>query len=282
MACLHFVDSGWQWAARQRPLSAGGRPAPRRCPGGLGFSNGTAGSATSASRPVNGDGETIAAPCFFHMMHISPPRELFCEFQPQTQFAFGSLKKNWLFYHLLQRRVFIVPVRHGDCSRSHRVRFLRLFAEGPHGGEVQRAASGAGRGQNSDGPGGGAAFVSHLSRFRSGGVSWWVVSNSEHPLRSGLHHLSSVWSCRLWEKTEMRWGFFVLPGLHNKCYMTCVCMGVITQWCTEWISQEKRCEWWRRCGFSLHPAAQTHSSTPLLVRMGSSTYWHTLLHAGPL
>lgn len=109
-------------------------------------------------------------------MYISPPREVFHQFQLQSQYAFHSLKTNWLFYQKLVQHRFFVPVRHGDCSRSNRVRLLWLFVEGPHGGQVQRAASGAGCGQDSDGPGGGAAFVSHLSGFRSGGVSRWVVA----------------------------------------------------------------------------------------------------------
>lgn len=64
-----------------------------------------------------------------------------------------------------------VPVCHGDRARSDRICFLRFFTEGSHRGEVQKGASGTGRGQNSDASGGGAAFVSHLPRFCSRGVS---------------------------------------------------------------------------------------------------------------
>lgn len=76
-----------------------------------------------------------------------------------------SRRSSGFFFSLV-----FVPARHGDRARSHRVRIFGLSAEGPHGGEVQRGASGAGRGQDRDVSGGGAAAVSHLARLRPGGV----------------------------------------------------------------------------------------------------------------
>lgn len=66
------------------------------------------------------------------------------------------------------------PVRrsHGHCSPGHRVRLLRLFAEGALGAQVQGAAAGAGRGQDGHVHRRGVAAAAHLAGLRTGNLDW--------------------------------------------------------------------------------------------------------------
>lgn len=103
-------------------------------------------------------------------------RDIRCEHQPvdnrdESTITAAKLQRPQESRQTLAVVVLVVArARHGHRARSHRVRVLGFFAQGPHGSQVQRGAPGARRGQDRHVPGGGAAFVSHLARLRPGGV----------------------------------------------------------------------------------------------------------------
>lgn len=122
---------------------------------------------STISPVVNGRGSVIFVLLYIHY----PPWERLDIVE--TPEAVCLIEKKRTLPSIRRHRLF-VPVWHGDRTRSHRVRLFRLFVKGPDGDQVQRHPSRVGCGQNSHVSGGGTAFVPHLARLCSGGLSGWV------------------------------------------------------------------------------------------------------------
>lgn len=146
------LPSGWQTPP----------PPPLPLMSGVGRETGSA-----ISPVVNGRGSVIFVLLYIHY----PPWERLDIVE--TPEAVCLIEKKRTLPSIRRHRLF-VPVWHGDRTRSHRVRLFRLFVKGPDGDQVQRHPSRVGCGQNSHVSGGGTAFVPHLARLCSGGLSGWV------------------------------------------------------------------------------------------------------------